>query len=128
MKRMLGALVLAAALMSATSVRADDDTYVAAAYSKTNGVVGFFVGVGEQATQDAAMAECKGSGVDDCQLALSGTNMCISLARATNKNAFGLGKGATRAESQSVALSECAENNSEGCNVHDTYCAPESLK
>lgn len=128
MKAGLGILFTLAAFALSTPAMADDATYVAAALSKQTGTVAFFVGETDDATKSAALAECKGAGADDCEIAISGSNICISLARATSRDRLGLAEGATRAESQSGALSECSKTGAEGCNIHDTYCGPTSLQ
>lgn len=124
----LAALAFCAGLAVLPSAFAQESAdYVAAALSKSTGTVGFAVNDNADAARNMALAECQSSNAPDCEIALAGTRMCISLARATSRPALGLGAGASRASSQSTALSECAKNGAEGCNIHDTYCAPKTL-
>ncbi|MCS0497833.1 DUF4189 domain-containing protein [Ancylobacter sp. MQZ15Z-1] len=120
--------LVAAAILVAAPAAAQQSNYVAAAYSKDTGNVGFATGHSEDSVKTTALSECQTGGASDCVVAIAGPDMCISLARATNKNRLGLGGGATRADSQSKAMSECAQNDAQGCNIHDTYCAPETIR
>lgn len=128
MKFGLGIVFASLTLAISAPAFADDDAYVAAALSQSTGTVGFADGGGQDAVNAKALAECKSNGATDCQIAISGKDMCISLARATNKNSLGLGGGSSRAESQNKAMSECAKDGAQGCNIHDTYCAPQSIQ
>lgn len=128
MKFGLGVLFASFVLATSLPAFADDSAYVAAAFSLANGTVGFADGADEDAVKAKALAECKTSGATDCQVGLSGKDICISLARATSRKRLGLGAGSSRAESQKEAMNECAKNNAEGCNIHDTYCAPDSIQ
>ncbi|WP_244629721.1 DUF4189 domain-containing protein [Martelella limonii] len=101
---------------------------VAVAYSDSTQDVGFAEEDSESAASDKAMAECGKGGASDCSIAFSGSDMCVSLARATSKPAFGIGAGSSRQSSQDEALAKCAEGGAEGCNIHDTYCAPSNLE
>lgn len=127
MKTVVGSVAFASVLGLCWPAFAQETSYVAAAYSKTNGVVGFAEGGSDDGVRAKAMAECQTGGASDCEVAFSGANMCISLARATSRNRLGLGAGSSRAESQNAAMSECAKTGAEGCNIHDTYCAPSSI-
>ncbi|SCW36241.1 DUF4189 domain-containing protein [Ancylobacter rudongensis] len=102
-------------------------TYVAAAYSRSTGTVGFAEGGSDAEVRAKALSECQTGGATDCEVAFSGADMCISLARATSRNRLGLASGASRAQSQDGAMKECAATGAEGCNIHDTYCAPPSI-
>ncbi|WP_018701464.1 DUF4189 domain-containing protein [Amorphus coralli] len=110
-----------------TAAMADDDTFIAAAYSKHNGSVGFAAATSEADAKSKAISECE-KGASDCQVMISGSQMCISLARSADEKSLGLGGSNTRAGSQDEAMKECAVDGAKGCNIHDTYCAPSSLK
>lgn len=109
------------------AARADDDTFIAAAYSKHNGTVGFAEATSEADAKSKAIAECE-KGASDCAVMVSGSDMCISLARSADGKSLGLGGSGTRAGSQDEAMKECAVDGATGCNIHDTYCAPDSIK
>ncbi|MFD2030419.1 DUF4189 domain-containing protein [Ancylobacter dichloromethanicus] len=100
---------------------------MAAAYSKSTGTVGFAKGGSDAEVRAKAMSECQTGGATDCEVAMSGANMCVSLARATSRDRLGLASGTSRAQSQNGAIRECAATGAEGCNIHDTYCAPSSI-
>ncbi len=124
----IGPLLALGLLAGTPAAQAQDGGFVAAALSRSTGVVGFAVGDSAAGAENLATAECQSDGAPDCAIALSGPNMCISLARATSRHRLGLGSGASRAASQAAAMSECAQNGATGCNIHDTYCGPSSLQ
>lgn len=128
MRIRFGAALIASTLVLSGSTFAQEASYVAAAFSKTTGTVGFAEGVSDAGVRDKAMSECQTGGASDCAVAFAGANMCISLARATSRDRLGLASGASRAESQNGAMQECAATGAEGCNIHDTYCAPSSIR
>lgn len=127
MKNRFRVVLIASTLALGGPALADEATYVAAAYSKSTGTVGFAEGGSDAEVRAKALSECQTGGASDCEVAMSGPNMCISLARATSRNRLGLASGTSRAQSQDGAMRECAATGAEGCNIHDTYCAPSSI-
>lgn len=123
----VAAIIALPAIGLPAAALADDETFIAAAYSKHNGTVGFAEATSEADAKSKAVSECA-KGASDCQIMLAGSNMCISLARSADDKSLGLGGSGTRAGSQDEAMKECAVDGAEGCNIHDTYCAPDSLK
>ncbi|WP_162408976.1 DUF4189 domain-containing protein [Acuticoccus sediminis] len=92
--------------------------------------VGFVTGV---ANADDALARlevtCDAAGAT-CTEAHAFHDQCAALARAASSSAtdaLGLSVHDTRAAAQQGALAECQKNGGEGCNIHDTYCAPADL-
>lgn len=121
-----GAIAFASAFAMPGVATADDDTFIAAAYSKHNGSVGFAEATSEAGAKTKAIAACE-EDARECQIMIAGEKMCISLARSADRKSLGLGGSHTRAGSQSEAMKECAIDGAKGCNIHDTYCAPSSI-
>ncbi|MDQ0317186.1 DUF4189 domain-containing protein [Amorphus orientalis] len=113
-------------MLAAFPAAADDGSHVAAAGTKS-GTIGFAVEATADAAKSEAMKECQGADTGDCTVLLSGSDMCISLARSADRKSYGLGGGASRESSQTEAMKECAIDGATGCNIHDTYCGPSSI-
>lgn len=125
---MIGRLVLALCALLALPAAASADEYVASAYSARTGDVSFSVGATKEAVERGAMETCRESGADDCKGAYVGTDMCISLARSADRQAFGLAAEPSREASQAEALGQCEKQGGTGCSIHETHCAPSSME
>ena len=82
MKKFLEMVVVAA--IWALPAAAFAGSNVAVAYSNSTQDVGFAEADSESAASDKAMSECGKGGAGDCEIAFSGADMCVSLARATS--------------------------------------------
>ena len=89
MKKFLEMVVVAA--IWALPAAAFAESNVAVAYSSSTQDVGFAEAGSEAEASDKAMSECGKGGAGDCEIAFSGADMCVSLARATSRAAMGIG-------------------------------------
>lgn len=123
----LGAAVAVFLTGSAVSPQADDGAFGAVAIDTRSGFVAFAYGLASEAEAlDKVKAECAAQKAA-CNDGRPFHDACVSLARSSDDQKYGLAVEATRAAAQETALGECSDHGGVGCNVHDTYCAPDGL-
>lgn len=74
------------------------------------------------AANSRALANCRAR-VDDCELVISFSNSCAAVAAVESRSVFAVGQGATRKQAESRAMSDCASQYGDGCEIEIWTCA-----
>ncbi len=97
--------------------------YGAIAYGARSTANGYAYGKGNMADAvHTAMANCQAHG-NDCRIVASYSNSCAAVAAVESRSVFSVGQGATRAQSQSRAMSVCSSAHGAGCEIEVWSCA-----
>jgi hypothetical protein len=97
-------------------------TYGAIAYGPKSTADGYSYSKDNMADAvHTAMANCQLHG-GDCKIVVTFSSGCAAVAAVESKNAFSVGQGAGKAQSQSKAMSACTTAYGSGCQIEAWTC------